>query len=108
MLKDIFTYNIIGDFMYSINIKDLLGLKNINIIDIRRREKYNDNHIPGAINIPKIVLIKDYNKYLEHNKKYYIYCEQGIESIKVCRFLRSIGFDAININGGYQNWILNS
>ena len=83
-------------------------MPNINIIDIRSIEKYNDNHIPGAINIPKSLLIKEYRKYLDRNKVYYIYCQSGTRSINVCRLLINLGYKVCNIIGGYENWILNS
>ena len=92
----------------NINITELLKLKNINLIDIRSVEKYNDNHIPGARNIPKVLLVKNYYNYLNKYEKYYIYCQKGIESSKVCNLLNSLGYHAINVIGGYENWILNN
>lgn len=88
------------------NLKKLLP--NINLIDIRSVEKYNDNHIANAINIPKAILIKDYQKYLRKDKVYYIYCQEGKRSINVCRLLSSLGYNVYNIVGGYENWILNN
>ena len=46
----------------NISIKELLNKNNINIIDIRSIEKYNDNHINGAINIHYILLLKEPEK----------------------------------------------
>ena len=65
----------------SISISELLSKNNINIIDIRSIEKYNDNHIDGARNIPMILLLKDPSKYLEYGKIYYIYCQKGVVPI---------------------------
>jgi len=36
----------------SISVNELKKLNNINIIDIRGIEKYNDGHIYNAVNIP--------------------------------------------------------
>ena len=55
----------------------------INIIDIRSVEKYNNNHIEGAINIPFDKLLMNPNKYLKKNETYYIYCQRGIQSRKM-------------------------
>ncbi len=90
-----------------ITVNDLKRLGKINLIDIRNIEKYNDNHIPGSINIPKILLVKNYYKYLDRNKLYYIYCQRGEQSIRVCRLLNSLGYKTINVIGGYESWILN-
>lgn len=90
----------------SISIEELLKKDNINIIDIRSIEKYNDKHINGAKNIPMVLLLKDPSKYLGFDKTYYIYCQKGINSIKVCRELNKKGYKVINIIGGYEAWIL--
>jgi rhodanese-related sulfurtransferase len=90
-----------------ITVDRLKKLGNINLIDIRSIEKYNSNHISGSINIPKILLVKDYYKYLDKNKVYYIYCQRGEQSLKVCRLLTNLGYKVINVIGGYESWILN-
>ena len=90
----------------SISITELLTKNNINIIDIRSIEKYNDNHIDGAKNIPMLLLLKDPSKYLEYSKIYYIYCQKGINSIKVCKELNKKGYNTVNILGGYEAWVL--
>lgn len=90
----------------NISINELLTKKNINIIDIRSVEKYNDNHIEGSKNIPMILLLKDYMKYLDKNQVYYIYCQKGINSIRVCRELSRKGYKVVNILDGYEGWIL--
>ena len=91
----------------SISIFELKKLTNANIIDIRNIEKYNDNHIPKANNITFDQLIINPSKYLSRNAKYYIYCQKGIQSRKLCQFLRNNGYNVVNIIGGYEAWILN-
>lgn len=90
----------------SISVNELLKKDNINIIDIRSIEKYNDNHIKGAKNIPMILLLKEPSKYLQFGETYYVYCQKGINSIKVCRELSKKGYKLINIIGGYEEWLL--
>ena len=91
----------------SISVLELEQLRNINIIDMRSIEKYNNNHIMNAINIPFEKLLANFNKYLDKNKKYYIYCQMGIQSRKVCQILKNNGYNVVNIIGGYEAWILN-
>lgn len=91
----------------NISMNDFLKLKgNINIIDIRSIEKYNNNHIPGAINIQSEKLLLKPNEYLEKEKRYYIYCQKGVSSYKICQILTNLGYKVTNINGGYESWIL--
>lgn len=91
----------------SIFVNEIKNIKDINLIDIRSIEKYNNNHIKGAINIPIEKLLINFNKYLDKNKKYYIYCQKGIQSKKMCMILKSNGYNVVNIIGGYEEWVLN-
>lgn len=92
----------------NINVNELLNMKNINIIDIRSIEKYNDNHIPNAINIPQEKILLNPNKYLDKNIRYYIYCQKGMSSYNICRILTTMGYKVTNINGGYESYIMNN
>lgn len=88
----------------SISVSELNN--KINIIDIRSIERYNNNHIEGAINIPFDKLLMNPGKYLKKSETYYIYCQRGIQSRKMCLMLKNMGYKAININGGYETWML--
>ena len=89
-----------------ITFNELLKLNGPNIIDIRSTEKYNDNHVLGAININYNLLVSNPGKYLDKNDIYYIYCQRGITSKKVCGLLRSLGYNVYNVVGGYEAYIL--
>ena len=90
----------------NISLKELQAIQNPNIIDIRTVENYNNNHIPGAINIPYNTLLINSSKYLNKNEKYYIYCKHGKTSNSLCRILNSLGYQTHSITGGYEAWIL--
>ena len=92
--------------MLSISIDDLLKLNSPNIIDIRSEQSFNNNHIPGAKNIPYEKLMLKPNIYLDKNNKYYIYCQKGITSAKLCGRLASLGYKVSSVIGGYEAWIL--
>ncbi len=91
----------------SISVSELKRLGNVNLIDIRSIEKYNDKHILNARNIPMEQLIVYPSKYLNKYERYYIYCQKGIQSRKLCQILKNSGYNVINITGGYEAWILN-
>ncbi len=76
------------------------------IIDIRTPYEYQAGHIPNSINIEKELLLSNPNYYLNKEEKYYLYCKSGIRSEKVVKYLNSIGYNTINIPGGYNNYLL--
>ncbi len=91
----------------SISVQDLKDkISSVNIIDIRSNQSYNNNHIPNSINIPLEKLILEPKKYIEASSIYYIYCQKGISSQKICQILNKMGYHTINILGGYEEWIL--
>lgn len=90
----------------SISVKDLKKIVDAEIIDIRSNQKYNDNHINNAINISYENLILNPSKYLNKFSKYYIYCQRGMKSKNLCKYLKKIGYDVVNVIGGYEAWIL--
>lgn len=93
-----------------ISIKELNSRLNsgddINLIDIRDNFSFNMGHIPGALNIPKNMLIMDPKKYLSLDKTYYIYCQSGNTSRIVVDDLKYLGYNIINIDGGYNLYLL--
>lgn len=78
----------------------------MNIIDIRDKSKYNISHIPNSINIEVYDLLYNTDKYLNKNDTYYIYCTSGITSGKVVNNLNNKGYHTVNIDGGFNNYLL--
>lgn len=91
----------------NISVSELKRLGNVNLIDIRSVEKYNSNHILNAKNIPMEQLIIYPSKYLTKNERYYIYCQKGIQSRRLCQILKNSGYNVVNVTGGYEAWVLN-
>ena len=92
----------------NISVTEFMKLKDINIIDIRMVEKYNNSHINDSKNIPMDKLLQNPNIYLNRNVRYYIYCQKGISSSKVCNYLLSKGYNVVNVVGGYEEWLIKS
>ncbi len=90
----------------NISISNLENLNAPNLIDIINIEKYDSGHIPNAIHISFEDLLINPERFLNKTSKYYIYCQTGIKSLKLCRILSSNGYDVVNISGGYEAWIL--
>lgn len=74
----------------------------MNIIDIRSKKDYLIGHVDGAICIPYNDLLFNPSKYLDKNKTYHIYCKSGITSKSVVNILNNLGYNTVNIDGGYN------
>lgn len=84
------------------DLKKIIG--RADIIDIRPNYLYNLSSIPCSKNIPKNYLLMNPEKYLDKNKKYYIYCTFGIESASICNKLNKEGYNLVNILGGFNSY----
>lgn len=91
--------------MKKISIREINQLPNPTIIDVRETYEYEMGNIPNSRNIPLDDLIDNPEKYLNHDEKYYIYCETSFRSSRVCDFLSDFGYNVYLIDGGYKAWI---
>lgn len=41
---------------------------------------------------------------LDKSKTYYVYCRSGGRSANACRYMESLGLEAINVEGGIMAW----
>jgi hydroxyacylglutathione hydrolase len=74
----------------------------LNLLDVRRKNEFNSEHIMGAENFP----LDSINEHLEELKKaetYYVHCAGGYRSLIAASILQSKGFKhMVNIKGGYK------
>ena len=91
--------------MFNIDWDDLLKKNFVNIIDIRSSSKYLFGHVNNSVNIYELELINNHSKYLNKNDIYYIYCDYGNSGKMVVSYLNSLGYNTVNINGGYYNFL---
>ena len=89
-----------------INITNTMNTSYKNILlDIRDKYEYILGHIPRSINIPYTYIITMPQNYLNLDATYYIYCDSGSKSRKVCLFLNELGYKAIDLIGGYKEYL---
>ncbi len=90
------------DSISALELKQRIMMHPLQVIDIRDKYQYLLDHIPNAKNIPQNFLLMMPENYIDKNTTYYLYCEYGMRSKKVCTELSKLGYKVINIDGGYQ------
>lgn len=83
-------------------LDDLIG--KISIIDISQIFEFKRGSLYGAINISMRRLVANPSYYLDKDTRYYIMCRTGIRSIATCGKLLSLGYDVINVSGGFNSY----
>lgn len=85
----------------SINVNELKDkLGKVNLIDIREKYEFDAGHLPTAVHIPMDEIMKNPEKYLKEDEKYYIICHSGRRSLVACNELVEEGYDTVNVEGG--------
>ncbi len=85
-------------------LDNILEDDNSQLIDIRDNYLYEVGTIPTAINAPSNFLQMMPEKYLRKGTHYYLFCDYGIKSRKVARYLNALGYDVKSIDGGYNSY----
>jgi len=80
--------------------------EDIILLDVRDREEYETEHIPGAINISRGTLDFKVNLIIpDKNKKIIIYCGVDRRGPLATKSLNDLGYKrAVNMIGGLKAW----
>jgi rhodanese-related sulfurtransferase len=74
------------------------------ILDIRDKQSFEADHIPGALLISDQV-VSQLIRTRSRNRSIVVYCYRGVSSKDICRLLASAGMpDVYNLEGGWQAW----
>lgn len=89
-----------------INVLDITS--DMNIIDIRELDEVKLKPAVGYDFpvIPMMELLYNPDTYLDKDKCYHLFCNSGNRTYQSCSYLQSLGFDVINLQGGYVRLIL--
>ena len=71
-------------------------------IDVRSQSECSRGMIPGSKNIPVDDLRNRHGEI--KSKKVLVTCQVGQRGHTATRLLRELGFDAVNLDGGYLLW----
>ena len=76
--------------------------KGYQVIDVRTEREFSEGSIPGATNIP-VDEIRDRISEIK-GRKLLVSCQVGQRGHTATMLLNSLGYDSINLDGGYLLW----
>ena len=81
-------------------------IKNAVLVDVRTPEEYNEGHVEQAININWFDAdFQEQVNELDKKKTIYVYCKKGGRSAKAAQMLDSLGYEVVDLLGGYDAYI---
>ena len=78
----------------------------VQLVDVRTPEEFNENHIPGALNIDwrGEGFSEKARTQLDPQRPVMVYCRSGRRSAEAAATLDGIGFKTYNMKGGILAW----
>jgi glyoxylase-like metal-dependent hydrolase (beta-lactamase superfamily II)/rhodanese-related sulfurtransferase len=82
------------------------GRRDLEVLDVRERDAFEEGHIPGARSLPRGQLELRVNEELpDPTRRILVYCEFGRVSTLATATLREMGFQgAVALDGGMKAW----
>jgi NADPH-dependent 2,4-dienoyl-CoA reductase/sulfur reductase-like enzyme/rhodanese-related sulfurtransferase len=73
------------------------------VLDVRSQSEFAAGHLDGALNIPHLELRQRLAEVrtMAAGRQVSVHCASGVRSYLATRVLRSVGFDARNLSGGW-------
>jgi rhodanese-related sulfurtransferase len=93
--------------MRSVTVHDLkaaIDAGPIVVIDVREPAEYAEGHVPGATLIP-LRTVPEHVGELPTDNTVYVVCAVGGRSAQAAAFLATRGVDAVNVDGGTNDWV---
>jgi molybdopterin/thiamine biosynthesis adenylyltransferase/rhodanese-related sulfurtransferase len=89
-----------------ISPEDAAALDGATFVDVRERDEWDVEHIPGAVYIPRSRLEARIEGIVpERSAPVVLYCESGSRSLFAAKALRDLGYeDTRNLGGGIVEW----
>jgi NADPH-dependent 2,4-dienoyl-CoA reductase/sulfur reductase-like enzyme/rhodanese-related sulfurtransferase len=73
------------------------------LVDVRSAKEYADGHIPGSTNIPIDELRERVAEIM--SKDLVVTCQVGVRGHSASLLLKDLGFNVLNLDGGYKTWV---
>lgn len=86
-------------------LHDLLGARQVQVVDVRAPDEWAHGHVPGAKHIPLAALPERLGE-LDASGPIVLHCKSGGRSSIATSFLQARGMDSVsNLAGGYEGWV---
>lgn len=82
----------------------LTDYTNINLIDVREPDEWEEGHIAHARSIPLSQFQAREHEVHDVPGDVIFICRSGGRSGRVCEYMTSQGYDVINVDGGMLSW----
>ena len=98
-----------GDHFRRVDVaefKEFIANPDVQLVDVRTAEEYNEGHIPGSINIDVLKGHEELAATLDSERPVALYCRSGRRSENAGWVLEKAFFkNVVDLKGGYNEWV---
>src|SRR5215469_9061202 len=76
----------------------------VNVVDVREEEDYEEGHIPGAINLPHDAWDSPQGLAKDKTNVVYCYSQQCHLAANACATFAAKGYPVMELEGGFNTW----
>ena len=76
---------------------------NVEVLDVRRQDEFEERHIPGARHVPHVRL-REHLDALPRDKTLLVHCQSGVRSAVAAALLDARGFSVAYVGDHFSNW----
>ena len=91
-----------------VELKEWMAGSDVLLLDLRDRQDFEKEHIPGAVWADWEQLENQIEDLLHMQKRkiqwIILYCEHGNTSLLAARDLARLGYSVMSVNGGFLRW----
>ena len=86
---------------------DSIDNPGVQLVDVRTPEEYAAGNIPGSVNIDVLTgkFGETASALLDRAYTVAVYCRSGIRSKNAAQVLSMMGYNVVELNGGYNEWV---
>jgi rhodanese-related sulfurtransferase len=93
-----------------VSVADLAALladdPSIPLVDVREHDEYVAGHVPSAAHMPLSTVPLRHDE-LPRDRTVFVVCAVGGRSAQAVAWLNEHGYDAVNVEGGTRDWVMN-
>ena len=86
-------------------LSDLLGTRDLDVVDVRDRDEWTAGHLPGARSVPLDDLRADPDQALPRRDGLVFVCAKGVRSVAAAKLAERLGYTTLySLEGGTNAW----
>ena len=74
------------------------------LLDVRTPEEFREAHIPGAVNVPLLIIETAVAVVQDRDTPLFVYCRSGVRSRQAVSALQHMGYTHVKNLGGIAAW----